>query len=173
MDAPYTGNGPSIQWGGIHLVLIATPRISIQWAVIAKYAFIHFECHRLHIKASFTSFQLLSLLNLLINSTCKLDISESIYCASQQNCNTSLHYNNSNHMSTTIKIVADKENKTVQWKEEIRTTLEETRKQHLQNEFSTSMVITYLPKFGALGVQASRLSHERNGFAPCGMECSQ
>ena len=98
-----------------------TPRISIQWAVIVKYAFIHLECHRLYVKASFTSFQLLSLLNLLINSTCKLDISESIQCTSQQNCNTSLHCNNTNHMSTTIKIVADKENKTMQWKEEIRT----------------------------------------------------
>ena len=64
-----------------------------------KYAFIHLECQRSHVKASFTSFQLLSLLNLLINSTCKLDISESIQCTSQQNCNTSLHCNNTNHMS--------------------------------------------------------------------------
>ena len=128
MDASYTGKAPSIRWGGIHSVLSAPPRISIQWAVIVKYAFIHLEYHRSHVTASFTSFQLLSLLNLLINSTCKLDISESIQCTSQQNCNTSLHCNNTNHMSTTIKIVADKENKTMQWKEEIRTTLEETRK---------------------------------------------
>ena len=94
-------------------MLSAHPRISIQWAIIVKYAFIHLECHRSHVKASFTSFQLLSLLNLLINSTYKLDISESIQCTSQQNCNTSLHCNNTNHMSTTIKIVADKENKTI------------------------------------------------------------
>ena len=34
-------------------------------------------------------------------------------------------------MSTTMKIVADKENKKMQWKEEIRTTLEDTKKQHV------------------------------------------
>ena len=101
-------------------MLSALPRFSIQWAVIVKYAFIHLECHSLHVKASFISFQLLALLNLLINSTCKLDIYESIQYASQQNCNTSLHCNNTNHMSTTIKIVGDKENKTMKWKEEIR-----------------------------------------------------
>ena len=138
-------------------MLSAPPRISIQWAIIVKYAFIHLECHRCHVKASFTPFQLLSLLNLLINSTNKLDISESIQRTCQQNCNTSLHCNNTNHMSTTIEIVADKENKIMQWKQE-------TRKQHLQNEFSTSMVIPFLPKFGALGVQASRLSHECGGL---------
>ena len=54
-------------------------------------------------------------------------------------------------MSTTIKIVADKENKTMQWKEEIITTLEETRKQHLQNELLTSMAIPFLPKSGNFG----------------------
>ena len=129
-----------------------------------KYAFIHLESHRLHVKASLTSLQFLSFLNLLINSTYKLDISESIQCTSQEKCNTTLHCNNTNHIPTTIKIVADKDNKTMQWKEEIRSTLEETRKQHLQNEFSTSMVIPFLPKFGALGVPTSRLSHERGGL---------
>ena len=127
MDASYTGKVSSIRWRGIHSVVSAPHRISIQWAVIVKYAFIHLECHRLYRKASFTSFQLLSLLNLLINSI--VDhwlLSTSGYLwkhivRSQQNCNTSLHYNNTNHMSTTIKIVADKETKTMQWKEEIRT----------------------------------------------------
>ena len=127
MDASYTGKAPSIQWGAIHSVVSAPPRISIQWAVIVKYAFIHLECHRLYVKASFTSFQLLSLLNLLINSIvgCWLLLTFGYLwkhtVRSQQNCNTSLHYNNTNHMSTTIKIVADKETKTMQWKEEIRT----------------------------------------------------
>ena len=55
------------------------------------------------------------------------NISESIQCTSKQNCNTSLHCNNTNHMSTRIKILADKENKTMHWKKEIRTTLEETK----------------------------------------------
>ena len=39
-----------------------------------------------------------------------------------------LHYDNTNHMLTTIKIVEDKENQTIQWKEEIRTAVEETKK---------------------------------------------
>ena len=119
-------------------------------------------------KASFTSFRMLSLLKSVGNSTCKLDISESIQCTSQQNYNTSLHYNNTNHMSTTIKVVADKENETMQWKKEIRTTLEEIRKQHPQNEFRTSIVIPFLPKSGHLGPSFS--SKPLTWWsAPCGM----
>ena len=53
-------------------------------------------------------------------------------------------------MSTTIMIAADKDNKKRQYKEESITTLEETRKQHLQNEFPTSMLISFLPKLGYL-----------------------
>ena len=68
----------NIQWGYIHYVLNVPSRISIQWALIVKYAFIHIECYGSHVKVSFISFQLLSLLNLLINSTNKLDICESI-----------------------------------------------------------------------------------------------
>ena len=65
-------------------------------------------------------------------------------------------------MSTKIKIVADKENKTMQWEEEIRTG--RNQEVALANYFSTSMVIPFLPKFGALGVQASRVNHERGGL---------
>ena len=54
-------------------------------------------------------------------------------------------------MSTIIKIVADKENITMHWKEEIRDILEETRKCHLQNEFPISMVIYFFPKLGHVG----------------------
>ena len=66
-------------------------------------------------------------------------------------------------MSTTIKIVANKENKTMQWKEEIRT--------RRNQEAALAKRIQYLygdtlsPKvWGPLGVQASRLSHERGGL---------
>ena len=81
---------------------------------------------------------------------------------SQKNYNTLLHYNNTNHMSTTIKIVADKENKTMQWKEEIRI--------GRNQEVAPAKRIQYLygntlsPKIGALGVQTSRLSHECGGL---------
>ena len=84
---------------------VQPPRISIQWAVIVKYAFIHLECHRLYVKASFTSFQLLSLLNLLINSTCKLDISESIQCEVNK---TAIH-----HCTVTIRIICQQQSR--QW----------------------------------------------------------
>ena len=65
-------------------------------------------------------------------------------------------------MSTTIKIVADKDNKTMQWKEEIRIGRNQEaapakRIQYLYGD-------TLLPKFEALGVKASRLSHERGGL---------
>ena len=47
-------------------------------------------------------------------------------------------------MSTTIKIVADKENKIMQWKEEIGT--RRNQEAAPANEFSTSIVIPFLPK---------------------------
>ena len=101
MDVSYTRKAPSIRCGGIHSVLSAPPRISIQWVVIVKYAFIHLECHRCHLKASFTSFQVLSLLNLLINSTCKLDISGSIQCEVNK---TAIH-----HCIVTIWIICQQQ----------------------------------------------------------------
>ena len=124
----------------------APSRISIQWAVIVKYAFIHLECHRLYIKASFTTFQLLSLLNLLINSTCKLDISESIQCKVNK---IAIH-----HCTVTKRIICQQQSrywqtkKTKQCNGRKKSELEETRKQHLQNKFSTSMAIPFLSKFG-------------------------
>ena len=146
-------------------------RISIQWAIIVKYGFIYLECHRLHLKASFTFFQLLSLLNLLINSTCKMDISESIQCTSQQNYNTSLHCNNTNHMSTTIKIVANKENKTVQWKEKIRNGRNQeaaptTRVQYLYGD-------TLSPKVWGTWDTSFSSKPQTQWFAPCSMEDSR
>ena len=143
---------PSTRWQSNHCGLSSPPRISIQWAVIVKYSFMHLEFHRSHVKAGFASFQLLSLLNLLILSAYKLDICKSIQAhKSKKPCNKSLHYHNTNQISTAIKIVAKKKNKTMQWKKETRTTQEETRKQHLQSKFPTSAVIPFLPKSGHLG----------------------
>ena len=119
---PTLVRAPSIPMGRHTFCAECTPpRISIQWALIVKYVSINLECHRLHVKMSFTSFQLLSLLNFLIDSICRLDISENMQCASQQNFNTSLRYPNTNHISIIIKTMADKKNKTMQWKQEIRT----------------------------------------------------
>ena len=39
----------------------------------------------------------------------------------------------------------------MQWKKETRTTQEETRKQHLQSKFPTSVVTPFLPKSVHLG----------------------
>ena len=80
-----------------------------------------------------------------------------------KNCNKSLHYNNTNYLPTTIKIVADKESKTMQSKGKIRGTLEKTRKKHLQNELPTSDN-PLSSKVGALGFQDSRLNHECGGL---------
>ena len=106
-----------------------TARISIQWAIIVKYSFMHLECHKSHAKAGFASFQMLSLLNLLIPSAYKLDICKSIQCTSKKPCNKSLHYHNTNQISIEIKIVEKKKNKTMQWKTETRTTQEGIGKQ--------------------------------------------
>ena len=80
-------------------------------------------------------------------------------------------YNNTNHMSITIKIVPDK--KTKQCNGRKKSELEEIRKQHLQNVFSTSMVIPCLPGvWGTWGPSFSSKPRTR-WFAPCGMECSR
>ena len=65
-------------------------------------------------------------------------------------------------MSTTINIVADKANKTMQWKEEIRTILEETRKRASK---TNSLPLWCYPfsQSRCTWVRASRLSHERRG----------
>ena len=67
-----------------------------------------------------------------------------------KNCNGSLHCDNTDHVSTTMQILTEIQNKTMQWKKEIRTTLEESRKQKLQNKFPTPKVIPFLPKPGNL-----------------------
>ena len=51
-------------------------------------------------------------------------------------------------MSTAIKIVADKENKTMQWKEEIRTGRNQEAAPAKRIQSMTSMAIPFLPKFG-------------------------
>ena len=85
MDASCTGKAPArTRWRSTHCGLSSPPRISIQWAVIVKYSFMHLECHRSHVKAGFASFQLLSLLNFLIPSAYKLDICKSIQRTSQK-----------------------------------------------------------------------------------------
>ena len=68
MDAPCIGKAPSTRWQSTHCALSSPPRNSIRWAVTMKYLFMHLEYHRSHVKAGFASFQLLSLLNLLILS---------------------------------------------------------------------------------------------------------
>ena len=102
MDVSYTGKAPSIRWGGIHSVVSAPPDFN----PMGRHCEICLhtpQMPQVAVKASSTSFQLLYLLSLLIKWTYKLDICESIQCKSQQNCNTSFRYNNTNHMSTTIK----------------------------------------------------------------------
>ena len=106
MDASCTRKAPSTCWRSTHFGLSSPPRISIQWAVIVKYSFMHLECDRLHVKAGFPSFQLLPLFNLLIPSAYKFDIYKIIQCTSQETCNKSLHYHKTNQISTAINIVA-------------------------------------------------------------------
>ena len=84
METSCTGKAPSTRFRSTHLEPRLSPRISIQWAVIVKYSFMHLECHRSHVKAGFASFQLLSLLNFLTPSAYKLDICEKMQGRSPQ-----------------------------------------------------------------------------------------